>query len=100
MFFTKINAIRFAEDFNILTQQQKTTWLECAYMQQFPNMFSGLTAEAKKAGMDAERAQVDTWKRQLSRVETARNRLYSLFIEVCLFLFCLPCHIPLLLNQF
>jgi len=85
MFFTKIDAVRFAEDFNDLPQRQKSAWLDRAYMQQFPSTYGGLTDAQKKAAMDEDGPQVIAWKRQIGRVSTARNRLLALFREVSTF---------------
>jgi len=82
MILTKIDAIRFAEDFNLLSQFDKSIWLDRAYIQLTPNRFQGLTEAQKKAKMEGERSLVAAWKKQVGRVTTARNRLRALFIKV------------------
>jgi hypothetical protein len=82
MIFTKIDAIRFAEDFNDLTQIEKSSWLDRAYVQEHSHQYQGLAGAAQKALMDSERQLVNGWKKRVGRVTTARNRLRGLFTEV------------------
>jgi hypothetical protein len=83
---TKIDAIRFAEDFDVLSQPEKSSWLEKAYLQQHYGDLTQMSEVAMKDILNAERGVVNAWKKQVGRVTTARNRLRALFIEVSLVL--------------
>jgi len=47
-----------------------------------PDMFSNLDDQGKKAKMQDLADDFKTWKRQVGKETTARNRLYELFLEV------------------
>jgi hypothetical protein len=87
MVLSKIDMVRFAEDFDILTQTEKSNFLDQAYIQQHPVDFRGLGQQAQKHMLDADRAVVNAWKKQIGRVTTARNRLRALFLQVNDFVF-------------
>jgi hypothetical protein len=78
----KIDMVRFAEDFNVLSQSEKSNFLDQAYIQQHPADFQGLGERAQKSMLDGDRAVLNAWKKQVGRVTTARNRLRALFLEV------------------
>jgi hypothetical protein len=82
MVFEKIDVIRFAEDFDLLNQTEKSDWLDRAYIQQHPADFEGLSEHAQKLKVEQDRRSVNAWKKQVGRVTTARNRLRALFIQV------------------
>jgi hypothetical protein len=79
---TKIDAIRFAEDYNELSQIQKSNWLDRAYVQDHPKTFEGMGPQDIKVRMYADRGEVRLWRKDVGRLTTARNRLYELFINV------------------
>lgn len=79
---TKIDAIRFAEDYDALSHSEKSTWLEKAYIQQHYGDLAQFSEAALKDILHAERGVVNAWKKQVGRVTTARNRLRALLIEV------------------
>jgi hypothetical protein len=82
MVLSKIDMVRFAEDFDILCQIEKSNFLDQAYIQQHPVDFRGLGQRARKHMLDVDHMVVNAWKKQVGRVTTARNRLHALFLQV------------------
>jgi hypothetical protein len=81
---TKMDAIRFADDFRQLSQRDRSNWLEIAYMESHEDDYGGLSLKEKQDKLKEDRDQVRAWKKEVGRQTTARNRLYELFIEVSL----------------
>lgn len=77
---TKVDFVRFAQDYNHLNQQEKTRWLNDAYAAEFPDLFEGIAD--REAVFREQKANIVTWRRQIGRETTARNRLYELFLNV------------------
>lgn len=77
---TKVDSIRFAQDYNILTQVEKTKWLNEAYVRAHPIIFEDVDLPDIPVVM-AEN-DVAVWKAQMGRQTMARNRLYQLFLNV------------------
>jgi hypothetical protein len=88
----KVDSIHFAEDYNILNQHEKTSWLNEAYVTAHPVEFDRLDAEEIAEKLVQDKEDVAIWKAKLGRETTARNRLYQLFLNVSIF-------IPILLRQ-
>ena len=78
---TKIDAIRFAEDFDVLSQADKSVWLDQAYLQQHYGHLD-LSDQARHDILNTDRVALNSWKKQVGRVTTARNRLRAMFTQV------------------
>ena len=85
---TKMDAIRFADDFRQLSQKNRCNWLEIAYMESHEEDYGGLSLKEKQDKLKEDRDQVRAWKKEVGHQMTARNRLYELFIEVSLRVSC------------
>jgi hypothetical protein len=79
---TKVDSIRFAEDYNGLSQAEKTKWLNEAYIKAHANLFEGVDAADIPAIFAERKVDVSAWKAQTGRQTMARNRLYQLFLNV------------------
>jgi hypothetical protein len=82
MVLNKLDAIRFADDFNELTQQGKSNWLDEAYVQAHESRYEDLSDDGMQERLNEDRDEIRLWKREVGRATTARNRLFQLFLKV------------------
>jgi hypothetical protein len=78
-----VDAIRFAQDYNSLSQRQKGGWLDMAYMEEHADVYEGLSQADKAANLAEDKDEQRAFKSQLGRATTARNRFLQLFMQVC-----------------
>ena len=78
MVLTKMDAIRFADNFRQLSQRDRSKWLEIAYMESHEEDYGGLSLKEKQDKLKDDRDQVRAWNKEVRRQTTARNRLYEL----------------------
>lgn len=79
---SKIDSLRFAEDWNLLSQGEKSNWLDQAYIQAHPKGYANLAPRAVTAALERESEDVKSWKKEVGRVTTARNRLLRMYLTV------------------
>jgi hypothetical protein len=82
MVLNKLDAIRFVDDYNGLTQMEKSSWLDEAYVQAHESRYEDLSDDEMVRMMDKDRDEIRLWKREVGRATTARNRLFQLFLKV------------------
>jgi hypothetical protein len=87
MVLTKIDAIRFAEDFDLLSQTEKSAWLDRAFFRQHYGHLPDFIDQVPPNLPEDDRIPLGIWKKHVGRVTTARNRLRALFLQVDVGLF-------------
>lgn len=80
--FEKIDTIRFAYDFNELTQREKSDWLKSAFILEDFEAFEDLGENEAAALLNKDKTAFDQWKKKMSNTTTARNRMLELFLTV------------------
>jgi hypothetical protein len=75
---TKIDAICFDEDFDL---PDKSAWLDRAYLQQHYGDLD-LSEPARHDILNTDCVLLNSWKKQVGTVTTARNRLRAMFTQV------------------
>lgn len=79
---SKIDAIRFAHDYNQLNNRQKQAWLRERYIQEHEHQLSDMSSQEIDVKLREDQDLVAKWKKAKGDTTTARSRLLDLYLHV------------------
>ena len=78
----KVDAIRFAYEYSLMSNKEKRTWLRERYVQEHPLEFANMSPAEINVKLAEDQTGLTKWKKTKGEMTTARSRLLDLYLHV------------------